>query len=86
MNPRNLHPAQKEFEFVLTDSLRAPTLENRVLCCTLIPEQHDHPQFHARCFGDEPRCRRPTPALPQGRASGFPAPQSAELDQRSAGT
>jgi hypothetical protein len=59
-----LSPGSNQGEFPFCEdeiSLAAPPPETRATCCIVIPEQRDHPQFYARCFADEPRCKRPTP-------------------------
>src|SRR5262249_44044259 len=53
---------QNEFNFCSDGSLLdAPPLEIRATCCNKIPLQHDHPEFYARCFADEPSARRLMP-------------------------
>jgi hypothetical protein len=67
---------QSEFSFCNEGpSLAAPHPEARVTCCRIVPQQRDHAEFHAKCFADEPRCKRLTPG-------GWPRPNfSRSADQ-----
>jgi hypothetical protein len=60
-NPKRTVAHQLEFNFCDDGSLIAPPAEVKITCCSNIPKQYDHPEFHASCFADEMKCRRPTP-------------------------